>query len=222
MVLQLKRLAWKVLRPKGFYNFIDSVDVGSKLLDVGCGNNSPYIVKSLRPDIYYVGIDVGVYNQTSDYSKFANEIIITEPATFSETIAQNKEKFDAIISRHNLEHCNDYVQVLLAMLGALKKGGTIYCAFPCEESVNFPSRAGSLNFYDDKTHKAPIPYSSVLTLLKDNSMQIQYATKRYRPLILFVVGALLEPLCRITKKQAILGGTWALYGFESIIIARKN
>jgi hypothetical protein len=47
-------------------DFILQLPRGAKVLDVGCGNNSAQSTKKLRPDIYYVGLDVGDYNQT-DY-----------------------------------------------------------------------------------------------------------------------------------------------------------
>ena len=46
------------------------------MLDVGCGNNSPRIAKSIRPDIYYVGVDVGDYNQENGSIECADEYIV--------------------------------------------------------------------------------------------------------------------------------------------------
>ena len=39
------------------------------------------------------------------------------------------------------------------MKKCLKKGGIIYLVTPSEKSIDFPSREGTLNYYDDKTHK---------------------------------------------------------------------
>jgi 2-polyprenyl-3-methyl-5-hydroxy-6-metoxy-1,4-benzoquinol methylase len=220
--LKIKRHISKLIKSKGKYSFIDSIREHGNLLDVGCGNNSPYIVKTLRPDIHYIGLDIGIYNQTPNYAKYADEFILTEPDTFHSKIEEYSNEFDAIVCSHNLEHCNDYMAVTLAMIQSLRKGGTIYISFPCEESINLPSRRGCLNFYDDDTHKNLIPYSSFISVLKQNGMNILFATRRYRPAIPFLIGLICEPFCRLLNKQAIAGGTWAFYGFETIIIAKKD
>ena len=217
MSLKIKRYITKSFKKY----FLESIIHNGKLLDVGCGNNSPYNIKSIRPDLYYVGLDIGVYNQSTDYSKYANEFILTNPINFHLKIQERQSFFDAILCAHNLEHCNDYILVTLAMIQALKKNGIMYLSFPCEESVNFPKRSNTLNFYDDPTHKNLINYVQFISFLKNNSMEILLTTKRHRPLISFFIGLLCEPFCFFLKKQAPRGGSWALYGFESIIIAKK-
>ncbi len=221
-VLKIKSAIGKLINPKNKYYFIDSIIKDGKVFDIGCGNDSPYQVKTLRPDVYYVGLDIGSYNQSYSPDKYADRFILAEAKTFHSEIAKYSNTFDAVISAHNLEHCNDYQKVTLAMLDSLKNGGTIYISFPCEESVRFPSRKGSLNFYDDDTHKNLIQYSSFITLLKENGMDILFAKKRNKPFIPFLIGLIFEPFSRLTKRQAPLGGTWALYGFETVIIARKK
>ena len=194
-----------------------------KVLDVGCGNNSPRYVKQIRPDVYYVGLDIDVYNQSADPEEYANEFIIVAPERFHTAIDEKKNEYDAVISTHNLEHCNDYVSVLVAMTNALKKDGLLYLAFPCEDSVHFPNRKNSLNFYDDSSHKEVIPYSKTISILKENGMTILFTRKRFRPVIPFVMGLFYEPLGKLLKKQlSFMSATWALYGFETVIIARKN
>jgi SAM-dependent methyltransferase len=220
-MLKIKCGIYKRINPRHKLCYIDSIVKNGKLFDIGCGNNSPYIVKTLRPDIYYVGLDIGVYNQTYVPSRYANEFILTEAARFHEKIAEYPDTFDCVISAHNLEHCDDYKKVTSAMLRSLKKGGTIFISFPSEESIRFPHRKGTLNFNDDPTHKNPIVYSSFVSLLKQNGMKILFSTKRYRPFILFIIGLLFEPFSRFFDKPAPAGGTWALYGFETIIIAQK-
>ena len=50
------------------------------VMDVGSGNNSLEWFRTLRSDLYYVGIDVTDYNQTDDPSNFANEYITASPS----------------------------------------------------------------------------------------------------------------------------------------------
>lgn len=58
-VLPVVKPTWETARGKG--GFLKTLPRGSTLLDVGCGNGSPYWFKANRPDLYYVGLDVGDY-----------------------------------------------------------------------------------------------------------------------------------------------------------------
>ncbi|HJY63551.1 MAG TPA: class I SAM-dependent methyltransferase, partial [Ignavibacteria bacterium] len=209
------------LKPFGKGGFIKTIVKNGKLLDVGCGNNSPSVIKQKRPDINYTGIDIDVYSQESGYEKYADRLIFTNPDNFHLEIEKFTNEFDSIICSHNLEHCFNYNAVLLAMLGALKSNGKIYLAFPCEKSVTFPKRKNSLNFYDDVTHINLINYDDIIAKLAQNNVIIDFAVRQYKPLILAVIGFLFEPIGRIFNMQAPWQATWALYGFETIIIGHK-
>ena len=208
-----------LFRTKGKIYFIKSLKKSASLLDVGCVNDSPSICKALRPDIYYVGMDIGYYNHSKNLNYVADEYILTAPDMFSNTIVNMQNKFDAIISSHNLEHCNAPNSVLQAMLRALKPGGRIYLSFPSEASISFPKRRG-LNFFDDSTHKNILPLSDVLEVIKSEEFTIDIVAERNRPKILNLIGLVLEPLSIVCGKVMI--GTWELYGFESIIWATKT
>jgi len=220
--LKIKNRISKLIKQKDKFYFVDSILQNGKLFDIGCGNNSPYRIKTLRPDIYYVGIDIEIDSQSLSSNKYADEFILTDASNFYAEIAKYPNTFDSVISSHNLEHCNDYQNVTLAMINSLKLGGTIYISFPCEESAKFPSRKGTLNFYDDDTHRNLINYKTFISLLNQNGMDILFATKRNRPFIPFILGFLFEPFSRLLNKQVPLGATWAFFGFETIIIAKKR
>lgn len=209
--------AFKVLlRPMGKWGFLKSVVEYGKLLDVGCGNNSPLRTKQQRSDIHYTGIDVGVYNQAHGFEKYADRLILTSPESFPEEIEKFRDEFDAVISSHNLEHCNDQTRVLLAMINSLKKKGYIYLAFPCEKSAKFPSQRGTLNFYDDASHQNLVPYDEIIAILKQNHVVIDFTTRQYKPCILAIIGFIFEPVSRLINRQVLFGATWAYYGFDSI------
>lgn len=193
----------------------------AKILDVGCGNGSPRRVKMVAPDCYYVGVDVSDYNNTNATLALADKYMLFEPEHFADGIAGLDDKFDAVLSSHNIEHCNHPNDTLNAMCGRLKKGGRLYLAFPSEASADFPSRKGTLNFYDDSTHRWLPKYDNVIQQLKANGMEVVFASKQYKPHVFHVLGGILEPLSK--KKGKVLPGiTWAYWGFETIIWAEKR
>lgn len=209
----------KLFRPNGKISFLSSLRSNIKILDVGCGNNSSNKIKKLLPKSNYTGIDVSYYNQTLPI--MANDYILTNPDNFAGEIFKFENFFDVVISNHNLEHCNDRNSTLYAMLRSLKVGGKIFLAFPCEQSVNFPSRFGTLNYYDDNTHKyTPPSFEFILSSISNAGFSIIYSNKNYSPFLLNLCGYLLEPFSIIFNRNMI--GTWEYYGFESIIIAQKE
>lgn len=68
----------------GLESFLRMAPTGARVLDVGCGNDSPRRIKTLAPDIHYAGIDVSDYNQHSHSS--ADAYFITTPQSFADTI----------------------------------------------------------------------------------------------------------------------------------------
>lgn len=219
-IITVKGYLETILRKKGKMAFVKSLKNNASLLDVGCGNNSPSRYKALRPDLYYVGIDIDDYNQSNNPNEVANEYIYTSPDMFSDTISNFTNKFDAVISSHNLEHCNNQVSTLKAMLKALNQGGCLYLSFPSEASISFPKRRGALNFFDDGTHKEVPNLKNVLEVIKSEGCKIDFVVERHRPILLSLLGLLLEPLSMVSRK--VMRGTWELYGFESIIWATKT
>lgn len=192
----------------------------ARILDVGCGNGSPQRVKTVAPDSYYVGIDVADYNNTSATLNYADEYLLFSPESFAEGIANLDEKFDAVLSSHNIEHCNKPKETISAMCGRLKKGGRLYLAFPCEASVGFPSRRGTLNFFDDPTHRWLPKFDEIMGWLQSNRMEIVFACKQYRPPLFCILGGVMEPFSR--WKNVVIHGTWAYWGFETVIWAEKK
>lgn len=210
-----------LLKRRGKLAFLRTLPPHARVLDVGCGNNSPREFKMLRPDLNYIGLDVGDYNQ-QDSIQYADAYVVVPPSGFAGAIAARAGQMDAVVSSHNLEHCEDAGEVLDAMVAALRPGGRLYLAFPCEESVRFPKRRGSLNFFDDATHRRVPERERVLATLRERGVTLVYVCHRYRPKILASVGLALEPLAWLLKSNMPAGSTWALYGFETIIWARRE
>ena len=209
------------LRPEGKQAFLKILDGRCRVLDVGCGNNqSVQSFKMILPGCSYTGIDVGNYNQTKNSLDSMDEYIVVEPSKFGSGIADLGKRFDAVISCHNLEHCDNRSECLESMMESLVKGGRIYLSFPSEKSVGYPSRSPTLSYYDDPTHKeGPPNFENILEELNKHNFKVTFAAKRYQPLILRFIGFIMEPISMVTKRISI--GTWELYGFESVIHASK-
>jgi SAM-dependent methyltransferase len=211
----------QAVKTRGKYAFIARLMPQARVLDVGCGNNSPARFKLLRPDCGYIGLDIGHYRQNEPASDYADEFLLVEPAGFAAAIERYQGQLDAVISSHNLEHCFAPDRVMEAMLAAIRPGGRIYLSFPCEQSVRFPHRKGNLNFFDDPTHRATPDWESTLRTLRRAGMRIDFSAARYRPLLLAVLGLLFEPVSAAMRRNGFAGCTWSLYGFESVIWASK-
>ena len=218
LVKPMKAAFQKIIRRHGKTSFICGLPIGAKILDVGCGNDSPARVKSLRPDLWYIGLDIGDYNQTESTS-VANEYIITDPDLFANRIGTFKANLDAVVSAHNLEHCNRPQEVITAMVSALRPGGRLYLSFPCERSVYFPHRQGTLNFYDDDTHQWVPQWADTLDAIRGAGLRVDYAAQRSRSVVMALLGLILEPIS--FARRRVMRGTWDVYGFESVIWATR-
>lgn len=210
-----------VMKPRGRFHFLATIPERASVLDVGCGNNSPIRTKRVQPRCTYIGIDVGDYNQANASVECADTYTITSPEGFADEIARFRGSADAVISCHNIEHCGEPDKVIKAMCEALKPCGRLYMSFPCAESASFPKRKGTLNFFDDVTHKAVPDFERVLAQLRLNGLELTYVARRSRPPLLFLVGLLVEPWSALSRRIVPFGVTWALYGFETIIWANK-
>tara|TARA_Y100000589_G_C27163685_1_gene633881 strand:+ start:306 stop:1001 length:696 start_codon:yes stop_codon:yes gene_type:complete len=218
---KLKFLLKSFLSPNCKYAFLKKLNKSSKILDIGCGNiQTAKACKLLVRNSYYCGIDIKREIKKSLSDKYIDNYIISDVDKFDDSIISIRTNFDAIICTHVIEHCEDRVQKIENFLKKLKKGGKLYLSFPSEESINFPSRAGTLNYFDDPTHLFnPPAFNIIINTLIKNNIRIEYKEKRYRPLVLFILGHLFDLICKIRKKGSI--GVWEKWGFESIIIGSK-
>lgn len=82
--------------PIGWKAFARTLVSGARVLDAGCGNNSPFKLKSQRPDIHYIGLDIGDSNETAPI--LADQYILTTPEGFAPAIEALDGCLDAVIS----------------------------------------------------------------------------------------------------------------------------
>ncbi len=217
-----KRIKTKMINPRGKAAFCMTIKNKESIhvLDVGCGNESASELKKICSKVHYIGLDVCDYNQTQQSIDCMDEYIMVPPEEFAKKIEEMQGKVDVVISSHNMEHCNEPERVLIAMIKALKKNGRMFLAFPSEISEYFPHRDGCLNFYDDSTHTYLPQYNKIIRILQNNGMKLLYAKKEYCPFILRKIGEINEHDSKRLGRN--LTGTWAYYGFETIIWAKKK
>lgn len=201
--------------------FIIELSAGSRLLDVGCGNHAPSFAKSLNSSIHYTGIDIAPYEiDAADYAA-ADELSFVAAESFAESLRSwGPQYFDAAIASHVLEHVDDREGTIRALAFALRPGGRVYYAFPNERSTRFPTRGGTLNYYDDETHRgSPPSVDEVIAISAEEGVFIQERYDPYRPVMRRLVGLLQEPSSRLQNR--VLAGTWALWGFETILVLSR-
>jgi SAM-dependent methyltransferase len=216
--MRLKDIFVGMLKPLGKTAFFNKLKEDCRVLDVGCGNDSPLLFKTRFPGGHYTGVDVSDYRHSAPI--MADAYHVTTSVGFAEKIAEFQSEFDAVTSSHNLEHCENREAVLVAMADALKPGGLLYLSFPSQASLGFPSRRGTLNYRDDDTHLADPPaVAEVIKLIERKKLRIIQRSEQYRPMILRIIGYFNER--RSKKNRQVCLGTWEFYGFEAIIWAQK-
>ena len=195
---------------------------GVKILDAGCGNNSPFRTKRYYPKCLYYGLDMAPQDKVGDNNLAAMEqffeIDLLNISSFSKI---PDLFFDCIILSHVIEHLENGREVVVALLQKLVKGGVIYIEFPSPKSVNFPRMKGSLNFYDDPGHVRVYQLEEISKVLSDSGFDIIRAgTRRSLKRILFLPFYALVSLLY----HGYIGGSvlWDLFGFADYLIACKE
>lgn len=96
----------------------------------------------------------------------------------------------------------------------------LFMSFPNSDSVDFPHREGTLNFYDDPTHIYIPDMELIINILKNEGVKIIMEKKGYKPVYYCILGGVMEPLSKIKKR--VMKGTWGYWGFESVIWSQRE
>ena len=191
------------------------------ILDVGAGNHSASLFKTLSPECHYYGIDLDRNYNNNQYDFECMSDFYEMDLTELNFEAIPDDFFDVIRFSHVIEHLHNGELVVEALLPKLKRGGVTYIEYPSVRSIKFPSCKGTLNFYDDTTHIKLYPIHEILNILTRNNMKIlKCGVKRdWKRIILMPMFAFID---LIRKKHISAGVFWDIFGFAEFVVARKQ
>lgn len=219
--IRANEVLWKLLAPDRVLECQKLVQQAGliRILDLGCGNHSVAYFKAAFPRCTYTGVDRAAYNNSEEELQSMDSFVRMD-LDESSLSAIPDSAFDLVLATHLLEHLRKGAGLIPEMATKLAPGGLMYLAYPSQESVNFPHRPGTLNFYDDPTHITLIRTEAVLERVRESGLVVLSAgvRRRARNLLRGLAAAAASPF---------LGGVtgpmlWDLYGFEEIVVARRR
>ena len=188
-------------------------------LDVGCGNSSPTkFINVFGKDYTYFGLDKSKYNMREvDNNKYFKIFILDlEKTNIKEVV--NNTKFSVIHFSHVIEHLNNGESVISQFRELQPKGGLLYIETPSPESIHLKSsKEGTLNFYDDKTHKKVYSLEELEPLLIKNRYKILKSGKRkdWRRILIYQILIMIFISIRKPIDGAML---WDINGFANFVL----
>lgn len=194
-----------------------------RILDIGCGNNSPSTTKRWFRGCTYHGADIAHYNNNAqDVALIDQFYLLGVDGSGYEAIPDSS--FDFIILHHVVEHMDNPAPILAKICAKLKPGGFIWIAFPSLKSLSLPSAEGTLQFCDDPTHIYVPEVREVSNVLLRNSVRVLDAG-RSRYLVRTALGVVLLPFA-LVKKLATGNfsgkGLWYILGFEDHVFGQRK
>jgi SAM-dependent methyltransferase len=196
---------------------------GLRILDIGCGNNSPSTTKRWFPGCLYSGADIAQYNNNND-DIAAIDSFYPLGIDGSGYSAIPDSSYDFVILHHVVEHMTEPAPILASICSKLKPGGYIWIAFPSLRSLSLPSAEGTLQFCDDATHVYVPDIREVSNILLSNGVKILHAG-RSRDFIRMLIGAVILPwvmLKRLVTGRLSSKGLWYVLGFEDHVFGQRR
>jgi SAM-dependent methyltransferase len=194
-----------------------------RILDIGCGNNSPTTTKRWFPGCHYSGADIQRYNNSAEDLEAIDAFYLLGNDGCGYTAIPDSH-YDLIILNHVIEHIPAPIPILETICTKLKPGGLIWIAFPSLRSLSLPRGDGCLQFCDDPTHVYVPDVREVSNLLLANGIRILHAG-RSKDFARTLIGAAELPLAFL--RRAITGrlsarGLWYILGFEDHVFGQRK
>jgi len=191
-----------------------------RLLDVGAGHHSALAAKRWFPNCHYAGIDRDRHYHNDERDFAAMDQFFELDLTRLEFAGIPDASYDVLLFAHVIEHLTNGDEVLRALVPKLRPGGFVYVEFPGPQSLHFPSKRGTLNFYDDDTHVRVFDAKEVAGILRGCGLRIVRAGTRRDPL-----GILMLPVhaWRVKRQHGYVPGGvfWDLFGFADQVLAER-
>ena len=196
-----------------------------RILDIGCGNNSPSVTKRWFPSCHYTGADIQRYNLSGkDDAAMDAFYLLGADGTGYDAIPD--ADFDLVILNHVLEHMKEPGPILAALCTKLKPGGYIWIAFPSLRSLSLPpSEDETLQFCDDPTHAYVPDTREVANILLANGVKVLHAGPSKEGLLTTIADAfrLVKRLLRKMVTGRFSGrGMWYVLGFEDHVLGQRR
>lgn len=194
-----------------------------RILDIGCGNNSPSTTKRWFPDCHYSGADIAQYNN-SEQDIAAIDTFYPLGLDGSGYSVIPDKSYDFIILHHVIEHMESPAPILATICSKLKPGGYIWIAFPSLRSLSLPSAEGTLQFCDDPTHVHVPEIREISNILLTNGVKILNAG-RSRDFVRTLIGVAILPLAflrRLLTGRMSSKGLWYVLGFEDHVFGQRR
>jgi SAM-dependent methyltransferase len=194
-----------------------------RILDIGCGNNSPSTTKHWFPNCHYSGADIERYNN-EDEDIAAIDDFYPLGIDGSGYGAIPDCSYDFVILHHVVEHMPDPTPILSVICSKLKPGGCIWIAFPSIRSLSLPSAEGTLQFCDDATHVHVPGIREISNVLLSHGVKVLHAG-RSRDFIRSMIGAAILPfafLRRVITGRLSNKGLWYILGFEDHVFGQRK
>lgn len=196
-----------------------------RILDIGCGNNSPTVTKRWFPGCHYSGADIQRYNN-GDADMAAIDQFYPVGADGSGYDAIPESRYDLVILNHVVEHMADPAPILAKLCARLKPGGYIWIAFPSLRSLSLPSSVDeTLQFCDDPTHVRVPDVREIANVLLANGVKVLHAG-RSREGFFTTLADMFKFSKRLLKKMftgKFSGrGMWYLLGFEDHVLGQRK
>ena len=130
-------------------------------------------------------------------------------------------QFDVIILCHVIEHLDNGLEIVEEAARRLTPGGVLFVEYPRLQSVNFPSMEGTLNFWDDPTHKSFYSLVDIANIMARARLTVREAKVRrfWRRILLFPFGV---AYALVAKGKFRAGNFWDLFGFSEYAIGIRG
>jgi SAM-dependent methyltransferase len=217
------RIAMSVCPTKFLYVRRRLSGPGLRILDIGCGNNSPSTTKYWFPGCHYSGADIQQYNNTEqDLAAIDDFYLLGIDGSGYSAIPDSS--YDLVILHHVVEHMPDPEPILNILCSKLKPGGYFWIAYPSLRSLSLPPAKGSLHFCDDPTHVYVPDIRYISNILLKNGVKIVHAG-RTRAFVRTLMGAVILPwafLGKLMTGTLSSRGLWYILGFEDHVFGQRR